>query len=254
MAHMPIRHENIVAGMAALGVVRGMALEFHGALSSLGRVEGGAEAVIAALLESLGPEGALLMSAYPVTPALPLTAEEIARGITWKVRILDDPHERSGLGLIVDTFRKRPDVHLGRGLHRVCAWGRAAAQHAQNGYQYLVEIDGWTLLMGVGVDRVSSLHLAEENPGLPQAIRRIFEPPPDLRRDYPAGRWDIGYGSTPKDAWARVWEEADERGLIIKGRIGLADCALFRTRALLAVYQEWLRKDPFGLFGLEENS
>ncbi len=190
------------------------------------------------------------MSAYPVTPALPVTEEEAARGMTWKVRILEDPHERTGLGLIVDTFRKRPDVCLGKGLHRVCAWGRDAALHAERGYWRLVEMDGWTLLIGVGIDRVSSMHLAEENPGLPEAIRCIFEPPPDLLRDYPPDRWSIGCGSTPEDAWAKVWEEACRRGVIRTGKIGRADCALFKTRGLVEIYQDWLRKDPFGLFGL----
>ena len=240
----------IVDGLQALGLCKGMAVEVHSALSSLGWDEGGAETVIEALMEVIGPEGALLMSAYPVTPALPLTEEEIARGMKWKVRILEDPHERTGMGWIVDTFRKRPDVFLGKDLHRVCAWGRDAARHAESQYRYLVEIDGWTLLIGVDVDRVSSLHLAEENPGIPEAIYRMLEPPPDLLRDYSPDRWSIGYGSTPDYAWAKVWEKADRQNLIRKGKIGQADCALFKTRALLEIYQDWLREDPFGLFGV----
>ena len=250
-----IHREDIVRGLQDLGVCQGMALEVHSALSSLGWVEGGAAAVIEALIEAIGPEGTLIMSAYPVSPALPVTQAETARGITWKVRILEDPNERTGLGLIVDTFRQRPDVILGQGLHRVCAWGCDAVQHAQGQYRHLVEIDGWTLLIGVGVDRISSLHLAEENPGLPADLRRIFEPPADLLRDYPPDRWDIGYSSGKpeevcEDAWGKVWQEADRRGLIRKDQIGQSACALFKTRALLQIYQDALRKDPFGLFGL----
>src|SRR5512142_2626442 len=135
-----IKREEIVDELRKLGLGRGMAVEVHSSLSSLGWVEGGAEAVISALMEVVGPEGALLMSAYPVTPALPLTEEDTARGMTWKVRILEDPHERTGLGQIVDTFRKRPDVCLGKGLHRVCAWGRFAALYTEKGYWRLVEI------------------------------------------------------------------------------------------------------------------
>lgn len=246
-----INRTEIVEGLKTLGLGSGMAVEVHSSLSSLGWVEGGAETVIEALIEVVGPEGALLMSAYPVTPALPLTEEEVARGMTWKVRILPDPHERSGLGLVTDTFRKRPDVVLGQGLHRVAAWGKDAARHAANMYRYLVEIDGWVLLMGVGVDRVSSLHLAEEDPGLPEAIQQMVTPPPDLLRDYPADQWSIGYGSTPEDAWGMVWMEAERRGLIRKGKIGQAECALFKARALVEIYQDGLRKDPFGLFGVK---
>lgn len=250
MEQAVIQREEIVDGLRALGLSSGMAVEIHSALSAIGWVEGGAETVIEALMEVVGPTGALIMSAYPVSPAIPLTEEEIARGITWKVRILEDPNERTGLGLIVDTFRKRTDVILGKGLHRVCAWGRDAARYAGSGYRRLVEMDGWTLLIGVDVDRVSSLHLGDEDPGLPEAIRKRFVPPDDLLRDYPPDRWDIGFGSTPEDAWSKVWAEADRQGLIRKGKIGQADSALFRTRGLLGIYQDWLRKDPYGLVGL----
>lgn len=248
MEYQHITRAEIVQGLRMLGLDRGMAVEVHSALSSLGWVDGGADAVIEALIEVVGPEGALLMSAYPVSPALPLTEEEAARGMTWKVRILDDPDERTGMGLIVDTFRKRPDVFTGQGLHRICAWGRDASQHAQSGYRRLVEIDGWTLLIGVGVDRVSSLHRGD--PGLPEDIRRRFMPPDDLLRDYPPGRWSFGYGSTTDDGWVKVWEEAGRQGLIREGQIGKAGCALFKTRALLGIYQDWLRRDPYGLVGL----
>jgi aminoglycoside 3-N-acetyltransferase len=252
---MSINREEIVAGLQALGLGRGMAVEVHSALSSLGWVAGGAETVIDALMDVIGCDGTLIMSAYPVSPALPLTEEEIARGILWKVRILEDPHERSGLGLIVDTFRKRPDVILGNGLHRVCAWGRDATLHAQTQYRRLVEIDGWTLLIGVGVDRVSSLHQADENPGAPEAIQRRFTPPSELRHDYPPDGWDIGYDGAPnepyEDAWVKAWKEAGRRGLIREGKIGHADCALFKTRALLEILQDGMRKDPYGLYGIK---
>jgi hypothetical protein len=34
----------------------------------------------------------------------------------------------------------------GTGIHRVCAWGRDAQQHSK-GYEYLLDIDGWVLLL-----------------------------------------------------------------------------------------------------------
>jgi aminoglycoside 3-N-acetyltransferase len=248
MSHLT--QQDIILGLQSIGLSTGMAVEVHSSLSSLGWVEGGAEAVIGALMEVVGPRGALLMSAYPVSPAIDLTEDDIARGITWKVKILEDPDEPTGLGRVTDTFRNRPDVVLGPGLHRVCAWGRDADLHARSGYRHLVDIDGWTLLIGVGVDRVSSLHLGDEDPGMPEAITRLFEPTPDLLRDYPPKRWSIGYGGTPDDAWGKVWAEADRRGFIRKGQIGHAGCSLFKTRALLGIYQDFLRADPYGLFGL----
>ncbi len=248
--HHPLTKEAIRADLQKLGVRSGDILEVHSSLRKLGWVPGGAPAVVEALIETVGPMGAILMSAYPVTPALPLTEEETARGITWKVQILDDPHEKSGLGAIVDAFRKRPDTCLGQGLHRVCAWGRDAALFAQDGYRRLVEMDGRVLLLGVGIDRCSCMHLVEGKVPLPEDISRRFQIPDDLLRDYPRERWSIGYGpELPDDPWKKVWDTALERGLVQQGKAGAADTFLFQARPVLAIFEEWRRADPYGLYG-----
>jgi len=60
-------------GLRDLGVAPGAVLGGHASLGSLGWVEGGAGAVIGALLEAVGEEGTLVMSTYLVGPPLPLT-------------------------------------------------------------------------------------------------------------------------------------------------------------------------------------
>jgi aminoglycoside 3-N-acetyltransferase len=242
----------IERGLRDLGLRRGDAVEVHSSLSSLGWVEGGAEAVIEALIAVVGPEGSIVMSCYPVSPPLPLTEEDRARGIAWKVRWLSpETAERTGMGAVADAFRWRRDVTCGTDPFRVCAWGRDAAVHAAQGYAHLVEIDGWALLIGVDIYRCSSMHLAEDVP-VPQAITRRFDLPQDIARDYPEEEWGIGYGGTPGDPWMAVWQEAERQGLIRHGRIGQADCALFRAGALVRIYEQMRRTDPYGLFGLEE--
>jgi aminoglycoside 3-N-acetyltransferase len=234
-----------------LGLQPGNAVEVHSSLRSMGWVAGGAETVIEALIAVVGPQGAIVMSCYPVSSPLPLTDEDRTRGMTWKVRCLSpDTTERTGMGVVADTFRWRPDVACGMGPYRVCAWGRDAAVHAARGYAHLVAIDGWALLIGVGIDRCSSMHLAEQVP-VPQAISGRFELPDEIARDYPEEKWGIGYGSTPGDAWGTVWQEAERQGLIRHGRIGQAGCALFKAGALVRIYEGMRRSDPYGLFGLE---
>jgi aminoglycoside 3-N-acetyltransferase len=228
-------------------------VEVHSSLRSLGRVEGGAETVLAALSSGVGQEGAIVMSAYPVTPPIPLTGEEIARGLTWKVRILsEDSAERTGMGAIADAFRSWPGVCCGTGLHRVCAWGRDAQWYCEKGYAHLLEVDGWALLMGVGYDRISSLHQAEKV-GFPEAVSRCFRIPEEILKDYPAEEWSIGFGSTPEDAWLKVWEEARGSGLVKEGRIGQARCYFFKAAPVAGIYERWLRADPLGLFGVPKN-
>jgi aminoglycoside N3'-acetyltransferase len=248
-----ITQGDIEKGLRELGLNRGDAVEVHSSLSSFGWVEGGATTVIEALMTVVGEEGALVMSAYPVSLPVPLTEEEKARGITWKVHILDpNSDERTGLGIVVDTFRKRPDVVCGTNFHRGCAWGHDAHLHCQ-GYQHLLDTDGWALLLGVDIGRCSSMHLAEDVP-IPEEIRERFRIPAEILRDYPQDRWAVGYGSTPGNPWLKVWEEALRRGLVRTHTIGQSECKLFKAKAMVSIYEEMRRTDPFGLFGLESAS
>jgi aminoglycoside N3'-acetyltransferase len=248
----PLPQQDIEIGLRTLGLGSGDAVEVHSSLSSFGHVQGGANTVIAALMRVVGQDGALVMSAYPVSLPIPLTAEEQARGIIWKVRKLAEDDEKTGMGAIADTFRQRPDVISGPCPSRVCAWGRDAQLHSQ-GYEHLLDLDGWALLIGVNIHRCSSMHVAEHVP-IPEKIIRIFEVPDDIRRDYPDDKWAVGYGSAPNDAWMIVWAEAERRGLVRKNQIGQAECMLFRAKSVVAIYEDMRRNDPFGLYGVDPDS
>src|SRR5919199_2226499 len=105
-------------------------------------MDGGAATVINALMEVVGADGTIVMSAYPVSRALPLTDDDRAHGITWKVRKLtEDSSEPTGMGIIADTFRRRPAVVCGTEPFRTCAWGRDAEWHC-SGYHALLAVDG----------------------------------------------------------------------------------------------------------------
>lgn len=247
-----ITQKEIEAGLKSLGLQQGNAVEVHCSLSSFGYVEGGGDSVVNALINVVGKEGTLIMSAYPIGPSISLTVEEETRGITWKCRILDEEStEKTGLGTVVDKFKQIPDVVLGSGIHRVCVWGNDASLHSQ-GYKYLLEIDGWTLLLGVNVHSCSSLHVAERV-GIPEEVARIYRVPEDILQEYPVDEWSIGFGSTPNDAWMTVWQEAEKHKLIRSQRIGQATCSLFKANALVAIYESFLRSDPYTLFGVDKD-
>ncbi len=240
----------IEAGLRGLGLSRGDVVEVHSALSAFGRVAGGAATVVDALMAVVGPEGTLVMSAYPLSKNLPLTAEDRARGLLAKVQLYGlDYDGPTGMGVIADEFRHRPGTVLGPGFHRVCAWGRDAGHFAE-GYHRLLEADGWALLLGVGIDRCSSMHQAERV-ALPERIAALTRPPDAVRALYPDDLY-IAYGGTPCDAWEAVRAEAEARGLIRRGRIGRAECMLFRARPVVGLYEAALRDDPWTLFGVSE--
>ncbi len=257
-----LTQDDIVDSLKRLGLEQGMAVEVHSSLSRLGYVEGGAPTVIKALMLAVGEQGAIVMPADRISPLLPFTEEDKAKGIYAKVRMLDENADcKTGMGVIADTFRKWPDTCLGKGngAHRVCAWGRNAELHSQ-GYEYLLSIDGWALLIGVDIYRCSSMHIAEGKVKLPQEIYDYFRLPEavqqELDRAYPSPEWYVQYNGpyAPKadDAWGKVVIEAERRGLIRRGKIGQAECMLFKARPVVDIYEDFRRTDPFKLFGIEK--
>ena len=59
-----IKKEDIVAGLRSLGLASGEGVVVHSSLKSFGRVDGGAETVIAALMQVIMAEGTLLMPSF----------------------------------------------------------------------------------------------------------------------------------------------------------------------------------------------
>ncbi len=247
--------ENIERGLRQLGLGTGAVVEVHSSLGSFGYVQGGAVTVVDALMRVVGKEGAIVMSNYPLSRPLPVSSAERARGIAWKVRRLTDgSEERTSTGAVSDEFRKRDDVVCGTGVHRVCAWGRNAELHSA-GYRHLIDVDGWVLLIGVGIDRCSSLHLGERVP-IPRDVRQRIEQIQNLpqnvehiQKEYPP-EIIIGLRGPPGDPWGLVLEDADRRGLTRRAKIGAASCLLFKDRALVTIYEDLRRNDPYRLFGL----
>ena len=60
----PLTTSQIVSQLTDLGVEDGDAVMLHSSLKSLGWVDGGAETVVDAFLEALGPDGTLLTPAF----------------------------------------------------------------------------------------------------------------------------------------------------------------------------------------------
>jgi hypothetical protein len=133
-----ISAKDIAADLRVLGLGEGMNLVVHSALSSLGTVEGGADAVIDALLEVLGKSGTLAMPAFFFPPS----------------ELFDPAVTPSRMGLITETFRKRSGVLRSfHPTHSVAAFGLLA--------RYLVE--GHKTATAFGID--SPLHRLAKSEG-----------------------------------------------------------------------------------------
>lgn len=244
-----ITRSDMEKGLRDLGLQQGMMVEVHSSLSSFGIVDGGAETVIQALMNIVGKEGTIVMTAFPMSAPLPLTPLDMERGLTYKVKIFhDDFYERSCMGIISDTFRKMPDVKAGEGLHRVAAWGKDAHIHYK-GLHHLIAQDGWGLLLGVDIYRLTSMHYVESK--LPDKVRDIFKPSDKVNLIYPPDEWYIETGKPPVKAWYTIQNEAYEKGFIQDGYIGNSKCMFFKVRDVIGLYEHALESDPLGLYGLK---
>lgn len=209
----------------------------HTSFSNVGPIDGGPDALIDALLETLGPEGTLVMPSWTNDDDEPF-----------------DPKATSALphlGIVADTFWRRPGVLRGNHPFAVAAIGPKAdyiasapfilPPHApDSGVARVHELDGWVLLLGVDHDSNTTIHLAELTAGVPywQAcyITIIDNGRPKRvhygENDCCCQRFNLA------GAWLR------ERGLQREGSVGNARAMLVRSRDVVDTVVDELRDDP----------
>jgi len=238
---------DLAHGLHQLGVCAGMALEVHCSLNSFGHLEGGADTVINVLMQQVGVAGAIVMPSFRLSPNLPLTDEDQRMGLTMKIHILSEGEEHSAMGIVSDTFRQRPDVITGDGVFRVSAWGKDADAHSAS-FQNLIDNDGYALLLGVDIYRLSTMHYVED--ALPGEIRIKFKPSPEARAKYPEDQWLIESWAPNTKPWYTIQDEAYAKGFITDTHIGDAKCMFFKVRPVIELYRQALLVRPFELYGL----
>lgn len=235
-------------GLHQLGVMSGMALEVHCSLSQFGHVEGGADTIISTLMETVGTNGSLIMPSFRLSPALPLTDEDKHLGLTTKIQILSEDQKLTAMGIVSDTFRQRPDVITGNGIFRVSAWGKDANLHSVN-FQHLIDSDGYALLLGVDIYKLSTMHYVEDE--LPVEIRNRFKSSTEAIAKYPENQWFIESWEPEVKPWYAIQKEAYSKGFIKDIHIGNAKCMFFKVRPVIELYRQALLERPFDLYGLQ---
>jgi len=253
-----VTKEDIKRGLRRLGLKRGAAVGVHSSLSSFGYVAGGADAVIDAILETVGKEGTIVMPTYSTNRLdIERTQREIELGVTWKSKILPYDPEKTPCwtGKIPETFRKRNGVI--RSLdptHSLAALGPKAKELVQ-GWNKLLEADGYILLLGVTLGYCSAMHLAEARVQLPPHILEKINPPPELLEKYGPDlgepEWDIGFGPYPD--FAKMEEPCKERRIMRTVRIGEAAVKLVKLRELIELYAGYLGENPDLFYKVERS-
>ncbi|MBO6303254.1 MAG: AAC(3) family N-acetyltransferase [Ruminiclostridium sp.] len=235
-----------------LGICKGMTLEVHCSLSSFGELEGGAFTVIDTLKELVTEEGSIFMPALRLSRELELTEEDKKLGITVKIRKLPVNAEKTAMGVVADTFRRMPDTFTGTDTISTSGWGKHGSEAAASGLDYPVYNGGKALLFGVDIYKLTAMHYVE---GItPSDITARYEPDEEINRIYPPEEWLIEKGHPPVKAWYKIQDMAFKQDLITTACIGGCKVMYFDLWSVVSLYENELKTDPYGLWGLRKGT
>jgi aminoglycoside 3-N-acetyltransferase len=257
----PLTLPRAIAAFQELGLEPGMTVLLHSSLSALGWVCGGAQTIILALQEVLRGYGTLLMPTHSADLSDPQywSAPAVPRSWWTEIRETMPPYDPQmtptrGMGRIPELFRTQPNVY--RSIHPAysfAAWGEQALELV-DGHELdyglgeksplarIYEAGGWVLLLGVGHDSNTTLHLAEYRGDYPR--KRTVTGHAPVRVDGHR-RWksyeDIDLDSSD---FPRIGREFERRYAkeIRRGRVGLATARLFPQPLCVDWATEWMRR------------
>ncbi len=252
-----VTESGIAADLRRLGLRRGSRVIVHTSLKSIGWVCGGPLAVIDALMRVVGRAGTIVMPTQTTVNSDPAGWRNPPVPRRWWPVIRRsmpafDPRRTPSahVGAIPETFRSLPGVM--RSAHpqvSFSAWGREARRiirghmpavslSDRSPLGHLYDLDALVLLVGVGHDANTALHLAEARSGM-------------MRAEWAAAAVRRSGGRT----WLR-WRELESREELFPalgrsferahgvraGRIGAAETRLMPMRPLVDFGAAWLRK------------
>ncbi|MHB9108160.1 MAG: AAC(3) family N-acetyltransferase [Armatimonadota bacterium] len=233
-----VTREQLVADLAALGVTPGMDVMVHSSLSRLGHVVGGAEAVVEALLQAIGPAGTLM-------------APSFNHGAAAVYNPLATPTSN---GAIADALWRRPDaIRSIHPTHPVAAIGPKASEwcrdHLENGIWAqdspigrLIHNGGYLLGLGVDNDSCTAYHVAEVSMPCgcldPFGSRQRVVGADGTVRTVNGFAWRDGLCPVSP---ANLAPALDRRGVQRRGKVGHADCFLLKAVDLWQERREQLK-------------
>jgi aminoglycoside N3'-acetyltransferase len=222
--------------LRTLGVEKGGILLVHTSFRATRPVQEGPVGLIEALRDALGPQGTLVMPSWSGDDEAPFDP-------------LTTPAEPS-LGVVAEIFWRLPGVRRSDHAQAFAAAGPNAARITagplplpphipESPVGRVHDLDGQVLLLGVGHDADTTLHLAELLAGVPYRVPRYCTVLQDGRpvrieyeeNDHCCERFALA------DEWLRG------RGLQSEGRVGQAHARLARARDIVAVAREHLARD-----------
>lgn len=229
--------EEVADQIRALGLSKGDVVLVHVSFRAVRPVERGPLGLVEALRDALGSDGTLVMPSWSGNDDEPFD--------------LKTAPTSPDLGIVADTFWRLPGVLRSDHCFAFAAAGPHAARitsdplalppHSpESPVGRVHELDGQVLLLGVGHDADTTLHLAELLAGVPYRVPKYCT----VLRDGRPARIDYQENDhccerfAFTDGWLRT------QGLQPEGRVGHAHARLARARDIVEVAIEHLARDP----------
>jgi len=255
---LPNTKESIVLDLSYLGLRSGMTVMVHSSLGNIGWTVGGPVSVVRALLEVLGPEGTLVMPAESPYVSDPSDWNDNRVKAEWhetireNLPVFDPLTTPTTMGAIPEAFRTYPGTkRSNHPMVSVCANGRYAREITKEHslafcegrgtpFEKLYDLDGQTLLLGVGFNRCTSLHYAESL--VPQRRTTIHRYPLLIE-----GRrtWVENEDMANDDGvhFPIVGEQFIASNAVHSRRVGEANSMLFSTRQLVDFAESYFARE-----------
>lgn len=231
--------------LRTLGLCAGDEVMVHSSLRSVGPIEGGAEALVEAFLEVLGPGGLLVVPTF-----------------TYYSNVFDHANEPSVTGAFSEVVRAWPGaVRSLHPTHSVAVLGNRAAEFcaghelvgavsAGSPLERLARDGGWILLVGVVHNRNTTIHTAE---CLAPAIYLDMPQGPDawrtatLRTDGKEREIELKERPGCSVGFGAIEGLLRQRGAIRDGRLGGSYTQAMRGADVITAGIDMLRADPAAL-------
>jgi aminoglycoside 3-N-acetyltransferase len=227
--------------LAELGLAAGMTVMVHSSLGKVGWTEGGPVTVIRALLDVIGSAGTLVMPAETPLISDPGNSNDVFDPLTTPTT----------MGAIAEAFRTFPGtLRSNHPLASTCANGPLAkkitAEHSLEfcegegtPFEKLYTLDAYTLLLGVGFNRCTSLHYAES---LVPARRTMINRFPMIQNGQRVWMEATNMATDNSVHFPVVGEQFVATGAVRIGRVGSAQAMFFSTRQLVDFAEAYFRR------------
>ena len=230
-----VTKDMIKQDLVDLGIVKGDIVFFHSSMKTIGWVEGGADAVLDAFLETIGDDGTLVLPGLCMYDFATMNAEAIQKA--WDIH-----NTPTYTGKIPETFRNRPGVvRSDNATHSVTAIGKYAQEITKDHkiayggewatgrplwaspgsfghnspWDKLYRLDAKYLLIGVDFHNCTLIHHVQ-----------IVYLEDVLKKDNPAADW-------PVLDFRKMGKRLEDRGIVKYGKIGAAETKLISSKAMI---------------------